>query len=115
MRSIRRLAACCGLLLALFALAAPALAVGVSHRSAAVGVRSSAAPALLAGDAAGADPAAVDPAGRPVAAARVERDTPMGTGLIGLLAIIATVCVVGVSVGAIRAIIGQGTSPTELA
>jgi hypothetical protein len=42
-------------------------------------------------------------------------DTPMDKGPIGLLAIIATVCVVGVSVGAIRAIVGQRASRAEFA
>jgi hypothetical protein len=42
-------------------------------------------------------------------------DTPTDKGPIGLLAIIATVCVVGVSVGAIRAIIGQRASRAEFA
>jgi hypothetical protein len=42
-------------------------------------------------------------------------DTPTDKGPIGLLAIIATVCVVGVSVGAIRAIVGQRASRAEFA
>jgi hypothetical protein len=40
---------------------------------------------------------------------------PVDKGPIGLLAIIATVCVVGVSVGAIRAIITQRATRTEFA
>jgi hypothetical protein len=40
-------------------------------------------------------------------------DTPIDKGPIGLLTIIATVCVVGVSVGAIRAIVSQHTSRAE--
>ncbi|MCP2326035.1 hypothetical protein HDA40_004542 [Hamadaea flava] len=42
-------------------------------------------------------------------------DTPRDKGPIGLLAIIATVCVVGVTVGAIRAIVSQRATRTEFA
>jgi hypothetical protein len=42
-------------------------------------------------------------------------DTPIDKGPIGLLTIIATVCVVGVSVGALRAIVSQHTSRVEVA
>jgi hypothetical protein len=42
-------------------------------------------------------------------------DTPKDKGPIGLLAIIATVCVVGVAVGAIRAIVSQRATRTEFA
>lgn len=42
-------------------------------------------------------------------------DTPKDKGPIGLLAIIATVCVVGVTVGAIRAIVSQRATRTEFA
>jgi hypothetical protein len=42
-------------------------------------------------------------------------DTPTDKGPIGLLAIIATVCVVGVSVGAIRAIVSQRATRAEFA
>ncbi|NUT21859.1 MAG: hypothetical protein HOV77_22010 [Hamadaea sp.] len=45
----------------------------------------------------------------------VSSDTPKDKGPIGLLAIIATVCVVGVTVGAIRAIVSQRATRTEFA
>ena len=48
-------------------------------------------------------------------ATMVGSDTPTDKDLIGLLAIIATVCVVGISVGAIRAIVGQRASRAEFA
>ncbi len=50
------------------------------------------------------------------ASARLAADTgPVDKGPIGLLAIIATVCVVGVSAGAIRAIITQRATRAEFA
>lgn len=67
--------------------------------------------------------ALAEPGSRPQVAAKVDTaktpgalsDTPTDKGPIGLLAIIATVCVVGVSVGAIRAIVGHRASRTEFA
>ncbi|WP_162907769.1 hypothetical protein [Allorhizocola rhizosphaerae] len=49
------------------------------------------------------------------AAARLASGAPVDKGPIGLLAIIATVCVVGVSAGAIRAIITQRATRAEFA
>jgi hypothetical protein len=46
---------------------------------------------------------------------RLAVDTPLDKGPIGLLAIIATVCVVGVTAGAIRAIITQRATRVEFA
>lgn len=56
----------------------------------------------------------VTPDGNP-AVELASGDTPKGKGSIGLLAIIATVCVVGVSVGAIRSIVSQRASRAEFA
>ena len=70
------------------------------------------------GGGSGTDPATVDPqaAGGEAATgelARTARSTS-GDGPVGLLALVATVCVVGVSAGAIRAIIGQRATRAEL-
>jgi hypothetical protein len=46
---------------------------------------------------------------------RLASETPLDKGPIGLLAIIATVCVVGVTTGAIRAIITQRATRVEFA
>lgn len=56
----------------------------------------------------------VNPDGTP-AQTNLANHRPVDKGPIGLLAIIATVCVVGVSAGAIRAIITQRASRLELA
>lgn len=61
-------------------------------------------------------PATVVHPGRSPRGQKLAGDTgPVDKGPIGLLAIIATVCVVGVSAGAIRAIITQRASRTEFA
>jgi len=61
-------------------------------------------------------PATVVHPGRSPKGQKLAGDTgPVDKGPIGLLAIIATVCVVGVSAGAIRAIITQRATRTEFA
>ncbi|WP_027342870.1 hypothetical protein [Hamadaea tsunoensis] len=65
------------------------------------------------GDFGATDPA-VAPDGTPVTSLTAG-DTPTDKGPIGLLAIIATVCVVGVSVGAIRVIVSQRATRAEFA
>ena len=61
-------------------------------------------------------PATVVHPGRSPRGQKLAGDTgPVDKGPIGLLAIIATVCVVGVSAGAIRAIITQRATRTEFA
>jgi hypothetical protein len=57
----------------------------------------------------------VTPSGESVITTDLASDTPRDKGPIGLLAIIATVCVVGVTVGAIRAIVSQRSTRTEFA
>jgi hypothetical protein len=70
------------------------------------------------GGGSGADPATVDPqaAGGGAATGELARTagSSSGDGPVGLLALVATVCVVGVSAGAIRAIIGQRATRAEL-
>lgn len=62
------------------------------------------------------DPPATVVTGRGARGQKLAGDTgPVDKGPIGLLAIIATVCVVGVSAGAIRAIITQRATRTEFA
>jgi hypothetical protein len=67
-----------------------------------------------AGPAPSADPT-IPPGGLLAGTSTNGNDTPIDKGPIGLLTIIATVCVVGVSVGAIRAIVSQHTSRAEVA
>jgi len=57
----------------------------------------------------------VTTSGESVIATELASDTPKDKGPIGLLAIIATVCVVGVTVGAIRAIVSQRATRAEFA
>jgi hypothetical protein len=70
------------------------------------------------GGGSGSDPATVDPqaAGGEAATGELARTagSTSGDGSVGLLALVATVCVVGVSAGAIRAIIGLRATRTEL-
>ncbi|NUT33808.1 MAG: hypothetical protein HOV79_12120 [Hamadaea sp.] len=65
----------------------------------------------------GTDPGAgvTTPGGEQITVVGSIGDTPKDKGPIGLLAIIATVCVVGVTVGAIRAIVSQRATRTEFA
>jgi hypothetical protein len=53
------------------------------------------------------DPAAAPPAGEATEISAAAQSTVPDQGSIGLLALVATVCVVGVSAGAIRALISQ--------
>ncbi|GIH08951.1 hypothetical protein Rhe02_70180 [Rhizocola hellebori] len=67
------------------------------------------------GDTLNSPPAVVVGAGGNGQTPRLASNTPLDKGPIGLLAIVATVCVVGVTAGAIRAIITQRATRVEFA